>query len=74
MTLSVVDIFTGETIEISCNNELMVVGQRPLTQFGDDSMIKQSVNHQLLNMYPVMPTVDLVKTHTRKLLNRGSKN
>lgn len=64
--------FRGETIKIECDNELMITGNRPLTQFGDDKMIRDSENHQLLDMFPVLPTVDFNKVYTMDLPNRGA--
>ncbi|XP_045209826.2 39S ribosomal protein L37, mitochondrial-like [Mercenaria mercenaria] len=64
--------YQGETIQIAADNEFMVVGYEPLAPFGKKNLVNDSVNHQLLDMYPILPTVDLKKIKMDELLNRGA--
>ncbi|KAL4228521.1 39S ribosomal protein L37 [Mactra antiquata] len=64
--------YQNETIEIRALNDYIVNDRRPLNPLGNDQMIAESVNHELLDMYPVSPTVDLLRTDIYEDLNRGA--
>jgi large subunit ribosomal protein L37 len=44
-------------------SNLMVYSNRPLKPFGDEELIDASTQHQLPDLYPLLPTIDLKKQH-----------
>ena len=54
-------------------NEFMLCGYSPLEVIGNEKMIKKSADHQLLDMYPILPTIDLEPAVLREHVNSGGK-
>lgn len=63
--------FRGEKIYIKFTNDFMICGYNPLSQPGDKRMIQESINHNLHDMYPILPTVDLQPIAENKFINNG---
>jgi hypothetical protein len=51
----------------------MICGYNPLSQPGDKRMIQESINHNLHDMYPILPTVDLQPIAENKFINNGGR-
>lgn len=64
--------YKGETVQIVGINEYLVTGRRPLTPFGDQSLVEMSKQHNLPEMWPVYPTIDLLKITKYELENKGA--
>ena len=56
---------------INAVNECLVHGKRPLPVFGDKTMIEASKTHQLLDMFPLQPTIDFEQLHRTEVVKRG---
>lgn len=52
----------------------MVVGHRPLTQLGDETLISRSEMSEPYDMYPILPTVDLQQKTSYRKGNGGGGN
>lgn len=50
-------------LRIQSTVEWLLTGRRPLAPFADEEAVDASVTHQLPDMFPVAPTVDLTHEH-----------
>jgi hypothetical protein len=50
-------------VNIRGTNELLVTGSRELPPFADSEQVERSTGTPLPDMFPIVPTIDLVKKH-----------
>ena len=51
---------TDLKVRVSGEYEILVVGKKPLQRFGDADLVSKSADHQLHDMFPILPTIDMV--------------
>jgi len=61
--------FMGEPIQVVNEVEWAVTSQRPLTPFAEDAQVIESISHEMPDLFPVAPTIDLKKKHIYKTDN-----
>lgn len=57
----------GKPVIIRGLSEWLVTSDKPITPFADENIVDASVNYTLPNMYPIVPTIDLVKENNYTL-------
>ena len=62
-------ITLGEPIQVVNEVEWAVTSQRPLTPFAEDAQVIESISHEMPDLFPVAPTIDLKKKHIYKTDN-----
>lgn len=65
-------IYKDDEIMINAVNECLIHGKRSLPVFGNKSLIEKSKSHQLLDMFPIQPTIDFEKVHRKEIIKRGA--
>ncbi|XP_076457537.1 large ribosomal subunit protein mL37-like isoform X2 [Babylonia areolata] len=55
--------YKGKPVVVRGLLECLVTSDRPLPRFADEDSVDASVEHPLLDMYPMMPTIDLLQDH-----------
>jgi len=53
-------------ISIRGKHNLMVYSNQPLPPFADEEMVDASTGHVLPDLFPIAPTIDLLKQHVWK--------
>lgn len=59
-TVETVYRYKGLQVRVSGEYECLMLGKRPLQPFGNKDLIDNSVHQKLYDMYPILPTIDLV--------------
>lgn len=57
----------GDLIQVLRNSEFTLFANKPLTSLASSSEIAETSSHQLTDMYPIFPTIDLIDNHVYDL-------
>lgn len=57
----------GDLVQIRRNSEFTLFTNKPLSPVAPQAQIDETVSHQLIDMYPIFPTIDLVDNHVYDL-------
>lgn len=58
-------------IRVSGEYECLMLGKRPLQPFGDEELVDQSVHHKIPDMFPILPTIDLLPFNRYNIREHG---
>ena len=66
----ILTVFTGKNhVRIQSTVEWLIAGKHPLSPFASDDVVDATVTHQLPDLFPVSPTIDLTHEHIWKYEN-----
>ncbi|KAL8596231.1 hypothetical protein ACOMHN_021271 [Nucella lapillus] len=55
--------YKGQPVVVRGLAECLVTADRPLPRFADEESVDESVHHDVPDMYPLLPTIDLLNSH-----------
>ncbi|KAK7105825.1 large ribosomal subunit protein mL37-like isoform X2 [Littorina saxatilis] len=60
-------LYRDEPVVVRGLGEWLITSNQPLPRFGDEDTVDASVNHALPDLYPLLPTIDLIQDHNYTL-------
>lgn len=61
--------YKGQPVVVRGLSECLVTADRPLPRFADEESVDATVQHVLPDMFPMLPTIDLLNVHNYTLEN-----